>query len=99
MSDSGMNAEVASMSLVFFFFSSRRRHTRFDCDWSSDVCSSDLQEGAIFCERIEAGVAEQEVQFASIEAGAKLLSAKNRALLRIIAEWHPKSVSDRKSVV
>src|SRR6266478_2052043 len=25
----------------FFFFSSRRRHTRFDCDWSSDVCSSD----------------------------------------------------------
>src|SRR2546430_3236546 len=26
-----------------FFFSSRRRHTRFDCDWSSDVCSSDLQ--------------------------------------------------------
>src|SRR2546430_7284366 len=23
-------------------FSSRRRHTRFDCDWSSDVCSSDL---------------------------------------------------------
>src|SRR6266478_4534949 len=26
----------------FFFCSSRRRHTRFDCDWSSDVCSSDL---------------------------------------------------------
>src|SRR2546430_2172288 len=25
------------------FFSSRRRHTRFDCDWSSDVCSSDLK--------------------------------------------------------
>src|SRR5256886_15101271 len=29
----------------FFFFSSRRRHTRFDCDWSSDVCSSDLSGG------------------------------------------------------
>src|SRR2546430_9627494 len=28
--------------MVIFFFSSRRRHTRFDCDWSSDVCSSDL---------------------------------------------------------
>src|SRR5688572_14119644 len=28
---------------LIFFFSSRRRHTRFDCDWSSDVCSSDLQ--------------------------------------------------------
>src|SRR5260370_27105065 len=28
---------------AIFFFSSRRRHTRFKCDWSSDVCSSDLQ--------------------------------------------------------
>src|SRR2546430_3314805 len=28
--------------VLLFFFSSRRRHTRFDCDWSSDVCSSDL---------------------------------------------------------
>src|SRR5260370_17808354 len=27
---------------MHFFFSSRRRHTRFKCDWSSDVCSSDL---------------------------------------------------------
>src|SRR5256712_13242818 len=27
---------------MFFFFSSRRRHTRSDRDWSSDVCSSDL---------------------------------------------------------
>src|SRR2546427_5205101 len=32
------------MFVVFFFFSSRRRHTRFDCDWSSDVCSSDLRQ-------------------------------------------------------
>src|SRR2546430_6071807 len=30
------------LDVLFFFFSSRRRHTRFDCDWSSDVCSSDL---------------------------------------------------------
>src|SRR6266480_481646 len=29
---------------LFFFFSSRRRHTRLTCDWSSDVCSSDLPE-------------------------------------------------------
>src|SRR5256886_14633402 len=31
-----------------FFFSSRRRHTRFDCDWSSDVCSSDLLRRELF---------------------------------------------------
>src|SRR5262249_58331542 len=29
--------------IVFFFFSSRRRHTRLVSDWSSDVCSSDLE--------------------------------------------------------
>src|SRR3712207_6838863 len=29
----------------FFFFSSRRRHTRYWRDWSSDVCSSDLETG------------------------------------------------------
>src|SRR5256885_8960687 len=31
---------------LFFFFSSRRRHTRLQGDWSSDVCSSDLPGGA-----------------------------------------------------
>src|SRR2546430_8406089 len=35
---------VILLCYFFFFFSSRRRHTRFDCDWSSDVCSSDLCE-------------------------------------------------------
>src|SRR2546430_9866258 len=33
--------------LWIVFFSSRRRHTRFDCDWSSDVCSSDLTWEAV----------------------------------------------------
>src|SRR2546430_4321099 len=40
-----MYSFVVNYSLIAireFFFSSRRRHTRFDCDWSSDVCSSDL---------------------------------------------------------
>src|SRR2546429_2483953 len=32
-----------SLHLFFFFFSSRRRHTRCSRDWSSDVCSSDLE--------------------------------------------------------
>src|SRR5256885_12098236 len=33
---------VISVYRIFFFFSSRRRHTRLQGDWSSDVCSSDL---------------------------------------------------------
>src|SRR2546430_4586736 len=40
MRDEWLNAN--SRRDEVFFFSSRRRHTRFDCDWSSDVCSSDL---------------------------------------------------------
>src|SRR5256885_6919043 len=35
--------DCAQQPVVRFFFSSRRRHTRLQGDWSSDVCSSDLQ--------------------------------------------------------
>src|SRR2546421_1412467 len=45
MSGGSWRPEVLSWELktdVYFFFSSRRRHTRSDRDWSSDVCSSDL---------------------------------------------------------
>src|SRR5260370_12514178 len=37
-----LKCDLSSDQLSIFFFSSRRRHTRFKCDWSSDVCSSDL---------------------------------------------------------
>src|SRR6266511_4440217 len=40
----------------FFFFSSRRRHTRFSRDWSSDVCSSDLDD--VMEAVVEAGAEE-----------------------------------------
>src|SRR5690606_40950557 len=40
--------------VVLFFFSSRRRHTRFSRDWSSDVCSSDLMLAADVFARIDA---------------------------------------------
>src|SRR2546422_2075092 len=33
--------------VIFFFFSSRRRHTRCSRDWSSDVCSSDLDDDGL----------------------------------------------------
>src|SRR5437879_13477596 len=34
--------KTRTLAISFFFFSSRRRHTRYIGDWSSDVCSSDL---------------------------------------------------------
>src|SRR2546426_10565782 len=39
-----MCAHVTLSLYIFFFFSSRRRHTRLQGDWSSDVCSSDLRD-------------------------------------------------------
>src|SRR5690606_39782182 len=41
-----------------FFFSSRRRHTRFSRDWSSDVCSSDLQDAPSDSETAESNEKE-----------------------------------------
>src|SRR5207253_8138416 len=38
---------TGAVGLALFFFSSRRRHTRWPRDWSSDVCSSDLRGTAV----------------------------------------------------
>src|SRR5207237_6902799 len=43
---------VCILYLMFVFFSSRRRHTRFKCDWSSDVCSSDLIWGTVVVDAV-----------------------------------------------
>src|SRR2546430_9440714 len=48
-----VNSHAVVLVYTRFFFSSRRRHTRFDCDWSSDVCSSDLCEVKLSSERAE----------------------------------------------
>src|SRR5690606_39129225 len=49
---------------IYFFFSSRRRHTRFSRDWSSDVCSSDLGfavvEGHVLRQQAEMVAAGQQ---------------------------------------
>src|SRR3972149_467008 len=42
-----MSADVSGAVLACLFFPSGRRHTRFDCDWSSDVCSSDLKDDSV----------------------------------------------------
>src|SRR5207302_7639665 len=46
--------------VIFFFFSSRRRHTRFSRDWSSDVCSSDLADAWGDRRRITTAAARRE---------------------------------------
>src|SRR5256885_6141633 len=64
-------SNVAFSSLVFFF-SSRRRHTRLQGDWSSDVCSSDLQHDRLLPFQAEGVDAVDEV---NAEALGDLLDA------------------------
>ncbi len=55
----------------------------------------DPKEPKIWHESVDGSEhAAGEVQFRSLEAGAKLLSTRNRALLRLIATYHPKSVGE-----
>src|SRR5437899_3405495 len=56
--------------MVFFFFSSRRRHTRCLSDWSSDVCSSDLE--GLLVETVEKG---GPADAAGIHGGDRLVQA------------------------
>src|SRR5207249_12059564 len=87
----------ASRSLVFwFFFSSRRRHTRSIRDWSSDVCSSDLapgdcgschrSHGAAFCPRRSlAGSTERAGQGGGLSIRLELLPLEDGRALEPVA--------------
>src|SRR2546430_12574112 len=57
-------------ALCDFLFSSRRRHTRFDCDWSSDVCSSDLH----FDDRMQRMQRQGRVSFYMKSTGEEAVS-------------------------
>src|SRR5205807_6065166 len=70
-----------------FFFSSRRRHTRLQGDWSSDVCSSDLAEGASLAGRALDGDSatvhfDQLATDREAQAGALVLAADAALSLR-----------------
>src|SRR5687768_9536663 len=87
----------ASACSCFFFFSSRRRHTRCSRDWSSDVCSSDL----LHARRVAAAVRAHEAEIAA----AHRAGVVERVLARERAPAHHAvlalglSDEDRKSVV
>src|SRR5688572_19463002 len=68
--------------VFFFFFSSRRRHTRFDCDWSSDVCSSDLLVRVLYESALS------ETRKASVWTWKKRLGVEGSEFERIIDALH-----------
>src|SRR2546430_4687459 len=57
---------LTTRGLFFFFFSSRRRHTRFDCDWSSDVCSSDLYRDPALAPGLRSGLEPSHQKLAGV---------------------------------
>src|SRR2546427_6256239 len=67
-----------SFIFTFFFFSSRRRHTRFDCDWSSDVCSSDLDLQAVPAQVRLAYAADQLHALVGLVIGHAVAEARQR---------------------
>src|SRR5437868_10514436 len=68
-----------------FFFSSRRRHTSSKRDWSSDVCSSDLDLRGGRCVRLRQGDYEQETVFGSDPAAmARRWVAEGAEVLHIV---------------
>src|SRR5438309_4282065 len=77
----------------FFFFSSRRRHTRWNCDWSSDVCSSDLHIDALEPAPLkESGAGAVEEIFADISNDR--LSAARKILSYLKENPDPKPLVD-----
>src|SRR5690349_21913648 len=86
--------------ILFFFFSSRRRHTRSLRDWSSDVCSSDLPITAKSAGRATL-VAQLTGPGVDVDQtyGLEVLPANPMVTRRIVKEIAPNGGADRKSVV
>src|SRR2546426_3219382 len=77
---------------VFFFFSSRRRHTRLQGDWSSDVCSSDLLSGHEEIVRQQHGVEVEAREAAPVHRGngpAVTRSEERRVGKECRSRWSP----------
>src|SRR5256886_9240033 len=62
-------SSTSPVATAVFFFSSRRRHTRFHCDWSSDVCSSD-RDHDVARSAIRGAVFLLVLQISAVLAGA-----------------------------
>src|SRR5256884_885631 len=85
--------------MFFFFFSSRRRHTRCSRDWSSDVCSSDLEDFAQV-DQVERqfpdGIPDRIAGHNEIVARQYFLALGQ---LELIEQQRRRGMRDRKSVV
>src|SRR4051812_49821377 len=92
---------VTVLLRYMFFFSSRRRHTRLTCDWSSDVCSSDLllaRAQALQPLELQHQRGQRRAQLVRGDGQELLADGHGRARLLVQARV-VQSEGDRKSVV
>src|SRR3989454_4517430 len=96
-----MRGNLARGFQSYFFFSSRRRHTRLQGDWSSDVCSSDLPSPAARAARGSEEVRVEQVRLIQTPQGVARLGERvehrGRESERIEAEGVSRVRLDRKS--
>src|SRR2546430_11724019 len=90
---------VYALSANFFFFASRRRHTRFDCDWSSDVCSSDLADARAFLLLAVQGVPARQPDVREEKKGPRVGAPEGAIKGFLKAAGLGAIEQDRKSVV
>src|SRR3712207_3531479 len=81
------------MAAFFFFFSSRRRHTRYWRDWSSDVCSSDLESGA------EIATRPFQLVTGRVWRGTAFGGARGRTDVPKIVDWYMNGKIDIDSLI
>src|SRR2546430_7340201 len=90
---------------MLFFFSSRRRHTRFDCDWSSDVCSSDLPVDTVSLRRPSlddvflklTGRAIREEEVSRSEEHTSELQSQSNLVCRLLLEKKKQTLNSKVS--
>src|SRR2546430_11375011 len=92
---------VPPAKAFLFFFPGRRRYTSFDCDWSSDVCSSDLahRRSSLSTAAIEKIVAQPECVEAVAAAAMLAVTVRHRiARAQIAGEGvdRPRAVGPHK---
>src|SRR5438270_12758081 len=99
-----MSCVVRVVFVFLFFFSSRRRHTRFDCDWSSDVCSSDLltrgirQRLRLFVAReLQKAADDMRKAAANGSQGGQQRSEERRVGKECRSRWSPYHQKKKKS--
>src|SRR6266480_6445866 len=81
---------MVKVGVIFvFFFSSRRRHTRLTCDWSSDVCSSDLGGELV----------RAEVQTGDVGASHRDLDAELARAAAELQRAEPRDVAQRLDLI